>query len=144
MDDRSAAARSETMRRVKSRGTSCEAALGVELKRRGLRWSRGKRADGVAGKPDFVFWRARVAVFVDGCFWHGCEEHCRVPRGNRAYWERKIARNTERDARVRRELRAAGWRVVRVWEHAVVRSVARCGARVERVVREAEAVGGRA
>lgn len=126
------------MRRVRSRGTSCEVALGEELRRRGLRWSRGVRAGGVAGKPDFVFWRARVVVFVDGCFWHGCAEHCRMPSGNRVYWERKIGRNVERDRRVRRELRKEGWKVVRVWEHSVVRSVGRCGARVERAVREGE------
>ncbi len=120
------------MRRVKSRGTSCENALRAELRRRGLRLSRRK----LPGSPDFVIVGARggVAVFVDGCFWHGCPEHCRMPATNRSYWERKIARNRARDARVDRELRALGWRPMRIWEHSVRASVSRCGARVKRVL----------
>ena len=111
------------MRRVKSRGTSCEEALRAELRRRGLRFSRRK----LPGSPDFVIVGAGsgVAVFVDGCFWHGCPEHCRMPATNRAYWERKVAGNRERDARVDRELRALGWRPLRIWEHSVRESVAR-------------------
>ena len=69
------------------------------------------------GKPDFVFQKERVAVFVDGCFWHGCPKHLRMPKSNKAYWRRKIATNRMRDVRVRRVLRQGGWRVVRIWEH---------------------------
>ncbi len=85
-----------------------------------------------------VFVRAKVAVFVDGCFWHGCPEHCRRPSSNEGYWEKKIAGNMARDERVTRELAELGWRVVRIWEHEVAASAARCAARVERVVRGAE------
>jgi DNA mismatch endonuclease (patch repair protein) len=77
----------------------------------------GRRRQRVPGRPDFVFWRERVAVFVDGCFWHGCPRHCRVPEGRREYWEPKIRRNRRRDRAVARELRRRGWAVVRVWEH---------------------------
>ena len=66
---------------------------------------------------DFVFRRERVAVFVDGCFWHGCPKHGTMPAGNRAFWKAKLARNTERDTLVTRSLRKAGWTVLRVWEH---------------------------
>jgi G:T-mismatch repair DNA endonuclease (very short patch repair protein) len=59
----------------------------------------------------------RVAVFVDGCFWHGCPKHSTVPRGNRPFWEKKLAANKARDRLVTRTLRRAGWRVVRIWEH---------------------------
>lgn len=132
MDDRTTAQRSETMRRVRSRNTSCEVALRRELHRRGLRYSLKKR---LAGSPDIVFVQARVAVFVDGCFWHGCPEHCRRPSSNRAYWVKKIDRNMARDARVSTELAGDGWRVVRLWEHEVTASVRRAAARVERVVK---------
>jgi len=131
-DDRSPEARSETMRRVRSRDTSCELALRRALFARGLRYSLSKP---LPGKPDIVFVAARVAVFVDGCFWHGCPEHCRRPASHREYWNRKIERNRARDERVSAELTAAGWRVVRLWEHEVTASPARCAARIERIVR---------
>jgi DNA mismatch endonuclease Vsr len=66
-----------------------------------------------------AFRRQQLAVFVDGCFWHGCPRHCRMPRGNRQYWQRKIARNMARDRRVTRLLRSQGWRVLRIWGHAL-------------------------
>ena len=69
------------------------------------------------GRPDFVFPKLRVAVFVDGCFWHGCKEHHRRPSSNRDYWNRKIARNQTRDRQTTKLLRARGWVVLRVWEH---------------------------
>lgn len=69
------------------------------------------------GKPDFVFQKEHVAVFVDGCFWHGCPKHLRTPKSNQAYWRRKIAMNRMRDVRVNRVLRKGGWHVLRVWEH---------------------------
>ena len=71
------------------------------------------------GKPDFVFPKQRVAVFVDGCFWHGCPIHGRVPKSNKKFWREKITRNMRRDRKVSRTLRGLGWRVIRVWEHAL-------------------------
>jgi len=68
-------------------------------------------------RPDITFTRRRVAVFVDGCFWHGCPEHQRKPRSNVDYWKPKLDANVARDRRVDAALLAAGWRVVRVWEH---------------------------
>lgn len=133
-DDRTSAQRSETMRRVRGKDTSCELALRRELHRRGLRYRLNAR---LPGKPDLVFVSARVAVFVDGCFWHGCPQHCRVPATNREYWRRKIARNAERDKAASKALRAEGWRVIRVWEHRVKSPAglrAAAGA-IERVVR---------
>ena len=66
---------------------------------------------------DFVFPKLRVAVFVDGCFWHACPKHGTRPAGNRAFWRAKLVRNAERDREVTRALRKAGWSVLRVWEH---------------------------
>jgi DNA mismatch endonuclease (patch repair protein) len=78
-----------------------------------------RRHQPLPGKPDFVFRRERLAVFVDGCFWHGCPRHLRMPASNVVYWNAKIARNMARDRRVNADLRRAGWRVVRLWEHAL-------------------------
>ena len=73
------------------------------------------------GKPDFVFPRIRVAVFVDGCFWHGCPRHRRIPKSKRRWWAEKIDRNKARDRIVVRTLRKKGWFVLRVWEHELAR-----------------------
>jgi DNA mismatch endonuclease (patch repair protein) len=67
-------------------------------------------------RPDFVFRQVRLALFVDGCFWHGCPRHATKPKNNAAFWRRKLAANKRRDALVTRTLRRSGWRVVRIWE----------------------------
>ncbi len=72
-------------------------------------------------RPDFVFLKLRMAVFVDGCFWHGCPQHATKPRSNAAFWRRKLAGNQVRDRLVTRTLRRAGWRVLRIWEHELAR-----------------------
>jgi len=79
---------------------------------------------------DFVFRKARVAVFVDGCFWHACPKHSNVPASNRAFWKKKLAGNRFRDRLVNRVLRRMGWGVVRIWEHEIARSPERV---IERV-----------
>ena len=73
------------------------------------------------GKPDFVFPALKLAVFVDGCFWHGCPIHGTRPKTNAAFWGKKISTNRTRDRLVTRTLRARGWRVLRIWEHALMR-----------------------
>ena len=78
-----------------------------------------RRHQALAGKPDFIFRRERFAVFVDGCFWHGCPRHCRMPKSRQNYWKPKIARNKARDKAIRHALVAAGWRVYRIWEHSL-------------------------
>src|SRR5258708_7940334 len=81
-------------------------------------WRRNAR---VFGRPDFIFRKVRVAVFVDGCFWHGCPKHTTKPRNNAAFWRRKFASNQTRDRLVTRALQRAGWRVLRIWEHELAR-----------------------
>src|ERR1044071_1103169 len=76
-----------------------------------------RRHQPLPGKPDFIFRRQRLAVFVDGCFWHGCPRHGRNPGTNVDYWSPKLARNKARDKAVSRVLRKEGWRVIRLWEH---------------------------
>ena len=75
-----------------------------------------RRRYSLIGNPDFVFPKARVAVFLDGCFWHGHPIKCRMPKTHRAYWQNKIARNMARDRRVTCALREKGWKVIRIWE----------------------------
>jgi len=75
----------------------------------------------IIGKPDFAFPRKKVAVFVDGCFWHGHPLKCRVPQANREYWLKKISRNVARDKLVTRTLKDEGWKVVRIWENMVAK-----------------------
>jgi DNA mismatch endonuclease Vsr len=74
---------------------------------------------GIPGKPDFAHRSARVVIFIDSCFWHGCPRHLRRPASNVDYWQQKIRRNRARDRCVTAELKAGGWRVVRIWEHSV-------------------------
>jgi len=75
----------------------------------------------LVGRPDFVFPRARVALFVDGCFWRGCPKHSNLPVNNRDFWRTKLDANKARDVLVNRTLRKLGWRVLRVWEHELTR-----------------------
>lgn len=76
-----------------------------------------RRNQNLLGKPDFVFHRHKMVVFVDGCFWHGCGKCYRRPTSNQAFWDQKLITNRCRDRRVSRELRLQGWRVIRIWEH---------------------------
>ncbi len=109
------------------RGNRCvdtgpEVALRSALHGMGLRFHKDRRvhAGEVRVKVDIVFPTYRVAVFVDGCFWHSCPEHGRVPARNPGYWPTKLARNRERDRRVNTALRREGWTVLRLWEHVAV------------------------
>jgi DNA mismatch endonuclease (patch repair protein) len=73
-------------------------------------------------RPDFVFLKSRTAIFVDGCFWHGCPKHATKPANNKDFWKKKLAGNKKRDRVVNRTLRRAGWRVVRIWECELTRT----------------------
>jgi DNA mismatch endonuclease (patch repair protein) len=99
--------------------TRPEVRLRSRLHRRGRRFRVGRwlSFDGIRMRPDIIFPRARVAVFVDGCFWHSCPDHGRTPSTNREYWTAKLERNRRRDQRQTDALERAGWTVVRVWEH---------------------------
>lgn len=108
--------RSEIMSRVKGRGNQLTELRLIELFRNHgfVGWRRNSSA---FGRPDFVFPKLRVAVFVDGCFWHGCPVHGSIPATNRDFWESKLDRNKRRDRIVMKELKKRGWRPLRVWQH---------------------------
>lgn len=121
--------RSRNMASIRSTGNrSTEQRFARLLRLAGIRGWR--RHLSLPGRPDFAFPSARVAVFIDGCFWHGCPRCYRAPEGNARYWEMKRAANRARDRRVARELRARGWAVLRFWEHAL-----KAEGRAERVTR---------
>jgi DNA mismatch endonuclease (patch repair protein) len=122
MSDRSPEASSPEvstrMRRTGRRDTAAELAIRRELHRRGHRYRVDRRpVPHLRTRADIVFTRWRVAVFVDGCFWHGCPEHATQPKANAAWWGQKLAANVARDRRADAALRAEGWQVVRIWEH---------------------------
>jgi DNA mismatch endonuclease, patch repair protein len=124
--------RSEIMARVKGHGNfATELRLIGIFRAHGIKgWRRGLP---MPGKPDFVFPSARLVVFVDGCFWHGCPVHGSVPATNTLFWTRKLERNRARDLFVRRELRGLGWQVLRVWQHEL-RDPKRIARRVQRLL----------
>ena len=112
--------RSRNMQANRRSNTKPEVALRRELHRLGYRYRKDHRLDlssGVRVRPDIVFTRRKVAVFVDGCFWHVCPEHGREPTRNEWYWTPKLRRNVERDRMANAALADAGWQVVRIWEH---------------------------
>jgi DNA mismatch endonuclease (patch repair protein) len=116
------------MARIRSSETSPERALRSALWRLGHRYRLYSKR--LAGKPDIVFGRRRVVVFIDGCFWHGCPDHYVPPRSRSDYWSAKLKINTERDARRTVELEQLGWRVVRIWECEVELELDRAVARI--------------
>lgn len=119
------AKRSAVMSRIRGRGNrSTEVALASLLRHHRITgWRRGQK---LLGKPDFVFVAARLAVFVDGCFWHGCPLHCTVPKSNSQFWSNKLKANRTRDRSVCRRLRQRGWFVIRIWECELSRDPHRC------------------
>jgi DNA mismatch endonuclease (patch repair protein) len=128
------AKRSAVMSLIRSRGNRATELRLIALMRE-HRITGWRRNAPVFGKPDFVFRRERVAVFVDGCFWHGCPRHATMPANNRAFWKAKLTRNAARDRAVSRALRASGWTVLRIWECALARArTKRTVARIERAL----------
>ena len=108
--------RTRNMTAIKSSGTAAERRLAELLREVFPRRKVIERSE-LPGKPDFYLPGLRLAVFADGCFWHACPKHGRIPDGNRTYWEKKLERNKERDRAVSRELRALDLSVMRVWDH---------------------------
>src|SRR6185436_3740830 len=114
------AKRSEVMSRIRGRGNKeTEIALAILLRKNGI--SGWRRHLLLCGRPDFAFPRHRIAVFVDGCFWHGFPKHSNMPANNRALWGKNLSANKTRDNLVTRTLKKNGWRVLRIWEHDLTR-----------------------
>lgn len=127
----------KSMQGNRSRDTKPELAVRRLIHAAGLRYRVDTQPEpGVARRADIVFTRQRIAVFLDGCFWHGCEQHgARAFKTNADYWNPKIARNVERDADTARRLEKAGWMVLRYWEHVDPADVAASVAEAVRAAR---------
>jgi DNA mismatch endonuclease, patch repair protein len=108
--------RSYNMSQIKNRGNASTEKRFIRILRENhiTGWRRRQK---LFGHPDFVFYKQKVAVFLDGCFWHCCEQHCKIPENNRNFWVAKLNANRERDALVTKTLEQKGWAVVRIWEH---------------------------
>jgi DNA mismatch endonuclease (patch repair protein) len=135
----SALKRSQIMSRVRCRGNKATELALISLMQR-HKISGWRRKVKLFGKPDFVFPKHRLAVFVDGCFWHACPKHATRPANNQAFWTIKLARNKVRDRLVTQKLKKSGWRVLRVWQHELSRRNEHC---LMRRIRQALTAGSR-
>lgn len=125
--------RSHLMSLIRSKGTSPEIRLRKALWFAGLRY---RLKNQLPGKPDIIFPAAKVAVFVDGCFWHGCPIHGRVPKSNQAFWLKKFTHNIARDIAAEAALAAQGWLALRFWEHEVEKDLVGCAFKVLKAVKD--------
>lgn len=110
-------ARSKIMAAIKSKDTAVELALRKDLFSLGSRFKIHYKR--LCGRPDIVFPEKKIAIFVDGCFWHGCPKHYRAPKTRKFYWLPKIKRNKERDKEANKKLKKEGYSVIRIWEHEI-------------------------
>lgn len=115
MDNLSAENRAKTMRAVKSKGSKIESAVSKSLWSAGFRFR--KNVETLPGCPDIAIKKYKFVLFVDSCFWHGCKEHCSIPKSNVEYWNRKIRRNVERDNEITSYYVHEEWTILRIWEH---------------------------
>lgn len=123
--------RSEVMSRIRGADTKPEVALRAALEDRSIRHDLLTKPP--AGRPDIVSAGTKLAVFVDGCFWHGCPSHYVRPRTREEFWAAKLIMNLERDARTSIALTEAGWTVIRIWEHEVIEELRQAADHVEKI-----------
>ena len=115
MDNLTPEQRTKNMKSIRSENTQPELKVTSELKRRHIYFSTHSKT--IIGKPDILFRRKKIAVFIDSDFWHGNPGYFKMPKSNTRYWKAKITRNKCRDTKVTATLRKSGWKVIRIWEH---------------------------
>lgn len=116
-DNLSREARRRAMQAVRPTHTALEDSVIKELWRRGIRFRRNVKD--LIGKPDIAIKRYKVVIFIDSCFWHGCELHCRIPKTNEEYWIKKIIRNKQRYKEIVDYYKLNNWHILRIWEHQI-------------------------
>jgi DNA mismatch endonuclease (patch repair protein) len=109
--------RSDIMSKIKSSDTNFEKSFRKLLWEKGYRYR--KNVNNMRGKPDIYFPGKRIIIFLDSCFWHGCKEHCRMPKTNKSYWETKIEKNKKRDEETTKYYKDNNFKILRVWEHEI-------------------------
>jgi len=132
MDNLTKAQRKKNMQNIRSKNTAPERLIMRELRRRRIYFAH--HVTSITGKPDIVFRRKKIAVFIDSDFWHGHPARYIKPKSNRKYWRAKISRNKERDEEVNRLLKKSGWKVIRIWEADIKRNTARCVLKILRTI----------
>lgn len=133
MDNLTKEQRRKTMQRIRSKGTVAERIVERELRRRKIYFA--KHVVSIIGKPDIVFRRKKVVVFIDSDFWHGNPKRFIAPKTNINYWQKKIARNKERDKKVTSALKKDGWKVLRLWEYDVKHNIDK---RIDKILKAIE------
>jgi DNA mismatch endonuclease (patch repair protein) len=121
MDTLSKPERSRRMALIRSKNSKLELAFGQALEAL-CKETFERHPKDIIGVPDFALRKRKVAIFLDGCFWHGCPIHYRSPKTNKRYWQRKLRTNVARDIEISEELFSQGWRVLRIWEHSFKKS----------------------
>ena len=109
------------MAKIKSTNTKLEVLFRKALIDAG--WRHQRNVAKLMGKPDMAFPKLKVAVFIDSCFWHGCRYHSHIPKSNKQYWIKKLARNKARDKEVNKHYKKQGWIVIRIWEHSIKKNL---------------------
>lgn len=117
------------MSRIRSENTNAEKLLRDSIKGTFLRYQPK-----TFGKPDFGLTNKKIAIFVDGCFWHKCPKCFRKPKSNTNYWRPKINNNAQRDKKITRKLKSNGWKVIRIWEHQIYLNLQKCETKVRAIV----------
>lgn len=125
--------RTKNMRSIRSENTKPELKISRELKRLRIYFSTHPKT--IIGKPDFLFRKKKIAVFIDSDFWHGNHARFKMPKSNIRYWKAKIKGNKDRDKRATDTLRQTGWKVIRIWEHDVNKNFARSITRITSVLK---------
>jgi len=131
MDNLTSAQRAKCMAHIKRKDTKAEIVFRKAIWHTG---TKGYRIDvNLPGRPDLFFPRYKLAIFIDGCFWHKCPKHYRPPKSNQKYWLPKMAKNVQRDREINKILKKEGWTVLRFWEHDINGNMDECVNKIKNV-----------
>lgn len=135
MDNLTRSQRRKNMQNIRSTGTAPETLIMRALRRKNIYFAKNVKS--IIGKPDIVFRRKKIVVFIDSDFWHVHPRRFIMPQSNKRYWKEKIRRNKKRDSEVNKKLRKSGWKVIRIWEYDVRRNVGKCIKNILKAVNQA-------
>jgi DNA mismatch endonuclease Vsr len=137
MDNLTRVQRRKNMQNIRSTNTKVELFVARELRKRGIYFVRN--VETIIGKPDFIFRRKKIAVFIDSDFWHGHSKRCIMPKSNKKYWNNKIKINRRRDKEVNMKLGKLGWKIIRIWEYDLKCRTDKCMEKILKVINQKNA-----